>query len=146
MVQAVTADQENNDSEACSSNQLRNDWNVQSVNQSIAIGRTPNNQRRQSHGEEINEQVIQAESSGVTARRNKVVDSRSERAVIPADEECAQLEEKEERNFAGGMECDQAGGCSEHKTDRDNQGATPRSQASDAVGQVGSDCDSQWAA
>ena len=60
MVQAVPADQENDDSETSTSNQLRDDWDVQSVDQSVAIGGTPNNQRRQSHGEEIDEEVIQA--------------------------------------------------------------------------------------
>ena len=136
VVQAVTADQKNDDSETSTSNQLRNDWDVQSVDQSIAIGSAPNNQRRQSHGEEMDEEVVQAQSSHVPARRDKIVDRGGERAMIPAHEKCAQPEEEEKRNFAGSVERDQDGGRIEHETDWDNQGASPRPQASEAVGHV----------
>lgn len=142
----MTADQDNDDSETCTSNQLRNDWDVQSVDQSIAIGSAPNDQRRQSHGEKIGEELVQAESSRVTAQRNKIVDSGGKRAVIPAHEKGAQPEEEQKRSFPGSVKRDQDGGRTAQETDRDNQGTSPWSQASDAVGQVRSDCDSQCAA
>src|SRR5580700_8703663 len=109
----------------------------------MAIGQPPNYKRRNGHGEQVHEQVVEAQGGRVSSGWNQIVDGGGQGAMIPAQEKRPQTEEQQEMNFFAGIKRKINCWSCQNKTDRDDGGSSPSAQSCQKVRQVCAGCDTE---
>src|ERR1700758_2057850 len=90
-----------------------------------AIGELADHHGCDGHRKQIYKQVVEPQSRGMPTRWHEVVNGGRERSMIPAQEERAQPEKRQERKLTGGMQGEVNCRSPQYKANRNHNSPPP---------------------